>query len=122
MLYFSHRPGGEEALYFLHYLLLFAHMIIKYVKSLVIYIVGTIDIYSRVPLMRTPNGRAKSVHISEPSAVVDTLSCGHLDYIGKINGPGKKCPLRRSVHIGGLSTAGTLLLLSVATLSFGTIQ
>ncbi len=60
-------------------------------------------IYSRVSLMWTPKGRAKSVHISEPSTVVDTLCCGH---IGKINGPGKKCPLRRSVHIGGVSTRG----------------
>ncbi len=34
--------------------------------------------YSRVPLMWTPKGRAKSVHISEPSTVVDALSCGHL--------------------------------------------
>ncbi len=66
------------------------------------------SIYSRVPLMWTPKGRAKSVHISEPSTVVDTLSCGHLehDYIGKINRPDKKCPLRRSVHIGGVSTRG----------------
>ena len=35
--------------------------------------------YSRVPLMWTPKGRTKSVHISEPSTVVDTLSCGHLE-------------------------------------------
>ena len=35
--------------------------------------------YSRVPLMWTPKGRAKSVHISEPSTVVDTLTCGHLE-------------------------------------------
>ncbi len=34
--------------------------------------------YSRVPLMWTPKGRAKSVHISEPSTVVDTLCCGHI--------------------------------------------
>ena len=33
---------------------------------------------SRVPLMWTPKGRAKSVHISEPSTVVDTLCCGHI--------------------------------------------
>ena len=30
--------------------------------------------------MWTPKGRAKSVHISELSTVVDTLSCGHLEY------------------------------------------
>ena len=35
-------------------------------------------IYSRVPLMWTPKGGAKSVHVSEPSTVVDTLSCRHL--------------------------------------------
>ncbi len=58
--------------------------------------------------MWTPKGRAKSDHISEPSTVVDTLCCGHInhDYIVKINGPGKKCPLWRSVHIGGVSTRG----------------
>ncbi len=35
--------------------------------------------YSRVPLMWPPKGRVKSVHICEPSTVVDTLSCGHLE-------------------------------------------
>ncbi len=65
--------------------------------------------------MWTPKGQAKSVHISKPSTVVDTLGCGHI--IGKINGPGKKCPLRRSVHIGGVSTRGnsTVLLTSIGS-------
>ncbi len=71
--------------------------------------------------MWTPKGPAKSVHISEPSTVVDTLCCGHIiisqampkhDYIGKINGPGKKCPLKRSVRIGGVSTRGNSTVLS----------
>ena len=35
------------------------------------------------------------------------------DYIGKINGPGKKCPLRRNVHIGGLSTRGNSTVLAL---------
>ncbi len=39
------------------------------------------SIYSRVPLMWTPKGRVKSVHISEPSTVVDTLCCGHINMI-----------------------------------------
>ncbi len=30
--------------------------------------------YSRVPLMWTPKGQAKSVHINEPSTVVDTCT------------------------------------------------
>ena len=37
-------------------------------------------IYSKGSLMWTPEGRAKSVHISEPSTVVHTWCCGHSDY------------------------------------------
>ena len=49
--------------------------------------------YSRVPLMWTLKRRAKSVHISEPSTVVDTLSCRYLDYIELHFRPLKSCAL-----------------------------
>ncbi len=61
---------------------------------------------NRVPLMWTPKDRAKSVHISEPSTVVDTLCCGLI--YGKNKQAEQKvsikeeCPHRRSVHKGEL--------------------
>ncbi len=63
-------------------------------------------IYSRVPLMWTPLGRAESVHISEPSTVVDALYCGHLYRKNKRAerkvSTKEECPHRRSVHKGEL--------------------
>ena len=67
------------------------------------------SVYSRVPLIWTPKGLAKSVHISELSTVVDTLSCGHIIVLYRKNKrAGQKvsikeeCPHRRSVHKGEL--------------------
>ena len=57
---------------------------------------GTVDFPSLMSV-QTPKGQAKSIHISEVSTIVVK---------GKINGPGKRCPLRRTVHIVGVSTRG----------------
>ena len=55
--------------------------------------------------MWTPEGRTKSAHNSEVSTLVKlgVATIGN-NYIGKTNGPGKKCPWWWGVHKGGVST------------------